>query len=224
MDRICLKMNEKKAVAFADDEELFLLESRNVKRDEKFGLPVNFLSALYRHGYEVLEEVEYKTGDVNPFFVTVSHQMAVYGVLYSPSELRERVIKFQKENVASLRGLSGLLTPQMYRLGDMVEETVEDHINELEKNKDMIEIFDMYCTAKFLGMEVRVFTPDFEKELVLNRFNEKGGKRKKAIAIVMDSSQRPVRFFRTFTVHKHDVLDDPYHIMLKRRKVMKQGC
>lgn len=38
-----------------------------------------------------------------------------------------------------------------------------------------------------------------------------------AIAVVMDSSRRPVRLFRTYTVHKHGVLDDPYHIMLKRR-------
>lgn len=220
MDRICLKMNEKKAVAFADDEEIFRLESQNAKRDEKFGLPVNFLSALYRHGYEVAEVVD-KTDEMNPFFATVSLQMAVYGVHYSPSELREKVIKFEKENVAWLRGLSGLITPQMYRLGDMVEETVEEHIDKLEKHEGTIEIFDMYCTARSLGVEVRVFTPDFESELVLNRFNERGGKKKFVVAVVMDSSQRPVRLFRTYTVHKHDVLDDPYHMVLKRRKVMK---
>ena len=218
MDRISLKLNEKRAVAFADDQEIFRLESQHVKRDEKFGLPVNFLSALYRHGYEVAEVVS-KTGELHPFFDTVSHQMAVYGVHYPPSELREKVIKFQKENLVSLSGLSGLITPQMYRLGDMMEETVEEHINEFEKNEGMIEIFDMYCTARSLGVEVGVFTPDFESELVLNRFNEKGGKKKFVVAVVMDSSQRPVRLFRTYTVHKCDVLDNPYLTMLKRRKV-----
>lgn len=142
-----------------DDEELFLLESQNnIKRDEKFDLPLTFLSALYEHGYEVVKLEENKT-DVNPFFATVSHQMAYYGVHYSPSELREKVIKFQKENVESLRGLSGLLTPQLYRLGDMVEETVEEHIVELEKNEGMFEIFDMYCTARFLGGGDACFYP-----------------------------------------------------------------
>ncbi|KAL7454469.1 hypothetical protein ACHAWC_006137 [Mediolabrus comicus] len=118
-------MSAKKAVTF-DYEELSLLESETIKRDEKFDLPLKFLSTLYEHGYGVVE-LENKT-DVHPFFATVSHQMTFYGVHYSPSELREKVIKFQKENVASLRGLSGLLTPQLYKLGDMVEETVEEHI------------------------------------------------------------------------------------------------
>ena len=220
MDRVSLKLNEKKAVAFADDEVIFRLESQHAIRDEKFGLPVNFLSALYRHGYGVAEVMN-KTGELHPFFDTVSYQMAHYGVYYPPSELREKVIKFQKENLVSLSGLSGLITPQMYRLGDMMEETVEEHINEFEKNEGMLEIFDMYCTALFLGVEVDVFTPDFESELVLNRFNEKGGKEKIVVAVVMDSSQRPVRLFRTYTVHKHYVLDDPYHLVLKRRKVLK---
>ena len=220
MDRISLKLNEKRGIAFADDQEIFRLESQLVIRDEKFGLPVKFLSALYRHGYEVAEVVN-KTGELHPFFDTVSQQMAYYGVHYPPSELREKVIKFQKENLASLSGLSGLITPQMYRLGDMMKETVEEHINEFEKNEGMLEIFDMYCTARFLGVEVDVFTPDFESELVLNRFNERGGKKKIVVAVVMDSSQRPVRLFRTIIVHKHYVLDDPYHLVLKRRKVLK---
>ena len=155
-------------MTFANDDALFLLESRNAKRDEKFGLPVKFLSALYQHGYRV-SGVEDKTDDVNPFFAAVSHQLAFQGVYYSPSELRENVIKFQKENVDSLRELSALITPQMCRLGDEVEETVEDHIIEFEKNKGMIEIFDMYCTARSLGVELRVFTPASESELVLPR-------------------------------------------------------
>lgn len=94
-----------------------------------------------------------------------------------PSELRENVIKFEKENATSLSELSALITPQLCKLGDAAEESVEDHIIKLEKNKGMIEIFDMYCTARLLGVEVRVFTPDFENELVLNRFNEKGGRK-----------------------------------------------
>ncbi|KAL7454468.1 hypothetical protein ACHAWC_006136 [Mediolabrus comicus] len=212
-------MSEKKAVTF-DDEELFLLESETIKRDEKFDLPLKFLSELYEHGYRVAE-IEDKTDDMNPFFATVSHQMAVYGVHYSPSELRGKVIKFEKENATSLSELSALTTAQLCRLGDIVEESVEDHIIELEKNKGMIEIFDMYCTARFLGVEVRVFTPDFENELVLNRFNETGGKKEFVVAVVMDWSRRPVRLFRTYVVHKSDVLDNPYHMMLKRQKVMK---
>jgi len=221
-NNICLKLNGKKTVTFANDEALFLLESRNAKRDEKFGLPVKFLSALYQHGYRVAE-LEDNVDDVNPFFATVSYQMACFGVHYSPSELRENVIKFEKENATSLSELSALITPQLCKLGDAVEESVEDHIIKLEKNKGMIEIFDMYCTARLLGVEVRVFTPDFENELVLNRFNEKGGKKELVVAVVMDSSRRPVRLFRTYTVHKHAVLDDPYHIVLKRRRAMKQG-
>jgi hypothetical protein len=217
---VCLKMNGKRTVTFANDEALFLLESQNAKRDEKFGLPVKFLSALYHHGYKVAEIVD-KTDDLNPFFDTVSRQMAVYGVHYSPSELRENVIKFEKENMTSLSEMSALITPQLCKLGDIAEESVEDHIIEFENNRGMIEIFDMYCTARFLDVEVRVFTPDFENELILNRFNEKGPKKEFVVAVVMDSSRRPVRLFRTYTVHKHDVLDDPYHIVLKRRKTMK---
>lgn len=57
-----------KRTAMFDDEELFLLESQNnIKRDEKFDLPLTFLSALYEHGYEVVKLEENKT-DVNPFF------------------------------------------------------------------------------------------------------------------------------------------------------------
>lgn len=193
----------------------FLVESETIKRDEKFDLPLKFLSTLYEHGYGVVE-LENKT-DVHPFFATVSHQMTFYGVHYSPSELREKVIKFQKENVASLRGLSGLLTPQLYKLGDMVEETVEEHIVQLEKNETMAEIFDFYCTARFLGVEVRVFTPDHQGELVLRKFNDKG-KKKRSVAIILDSSRRPVRLFRTYVVHKCDVLDNPYLMMLNSQR------
>ena len=39
-------MSAKRAVMF-DDEELFLIESQNIKRDEKFDLPLTFLSALF---------------------------------------------------------------------------------------------------------------------------------------------------------------------------------
>lgn len=66
---------------------------------------------------------------------------------------------------------------------------------------------------------MRVFTPNFESELDLRKFNEKGKKKKLAVAVVMDSSRRPVRLFRTNIVHKHYVLDNPYLMMLKRRKV-----
>ncbi len=81
----------------------------------------------------------------------------------------------------------------------------------------MAEIFDFYCTARFLGVALHVFFPDHQGELVLRKFNDKG-KKKWSVAIILDSSRRPVRLFRTSVVHKYDVLDNPYHMMLKRER------
>ena len=214
-------MSGKKAVMFADDEELFLVDNENIERDEVFGLPLKFLYVLYQHGYEVVEEsLENKTG-VNPFFAAAAHQMVQHGVHYSASELRSEVIKFEKEHIESLEKFSGLLRPQWHKLDAMVEETVEEHILNMEKNEAVAELFDYFCTARFLGVEMCVFAPDYESELVVNRFNEKGSKRKKCVAVVLDSSRRPVRLFSTSVVHKHFVLDNPYYVLLKKRKVMK---
>jgi hypothetical protein len=213
-------MSEKKAVLFADDKELFLIHNETIERDKATDLPLNFLFALYQHGYEIVEEFENKTG-VNPFFIAAAHQMGRYGVDYSGPELRSKVIEFEKENVESLRKFSGLLTPRWHKLDEMMEETVEGHILHMEKNKMVAELFDYFCTARFLGVEMCVFSPDYESELVLNRFNEKGGKMKRCIAVVLDSSRRPVRLFSTSVVHKHNVLDNPYYVLLKKRKLVK---
>ena len=217
-----MKMSGNKGVKFADEEDIRRFEYEFFEQDNKFGLPLRFLFALYEYGYEVVEVRSENNSDVvNPFFVTVAHQMGRLGVYISWSELRSEVIKYQKENVDALQKVSGLLTPKWYRLGDMAEETVEGHISQLEKNETMVEIFDFYCTAKFLGVALHVFSPDYDTELLLNRFNDKGGKQKRSIAIVVDSSRHPVRLFSTLVVHKHHVLDNPYYMLLKKRKVPK---
>jgi len=214
-------MSAKKGVTFADDEDIRRFEYELFEQDERFGLPLRFLSALYQHGYEVVEvRSQNQTDVVNPFFATVSHQMARLRVYISWSELRSEVIKFQKENVESLRVFMGMLTSQWHKLGETVEETVEEHIIQLEKNEAMAEIFDFHCTAKFLGVELHVYSPDYQGELVLRKFNDKS-KKKRSIAIILDSSRRPVRLFSTLVVHKHRVLDNPYYMLLKRHKRMK---
>jgi len=219
-----MKMSGNKGVKFADEEDIRRFEYEFFEQDDKFGLPLRFLFALYEYGYEVVEVRSEDNSDaVNPFFVTVAHQMGRLGVYISWSELRNEVIKYQKENVDVLQKVSGLLTPKWHRLGDMMEETVEGHISQLEKNETMVEIFDFYCTAKFLGVALHVFSPDYDTELLLNRFNDKGGdhNNKRSIAIVVDSSRRPVRLFSTLVVHKHRVLDNPYYVLLKKRRVRK---
>mmetsp|Transcript_12695 Transcript_12695/g.19157 ORF Transcript_12695/g.19157 Transcript_12695/m.19157 type:complete len:176 (-) Transcript_12695:64-591(-) len=138
------------------------------------------------------------------FFKAVSNQMAIYGAHYSIEELKESLIKYEKENAEDLQSSQFL----------NININFTEYVEKLERNERIIEAFDVDCMSKLLGAEISVFYPDFKNKLDLGevQYNPQNSEQRiRRIAVVHDSTKFPIRTYSAMPVWKKCLTHNPYN-------------
>ena len=179
-------------------------------KQEVLSLPRKFLFDLYQMGYKV---VEWST-ETDPIFKYISWQLAGCGVFFTEHELKEAVVKYQRDNKEMLVNNYGDLLKTNVHVGlmDDLPSAFDVHVSELENNQRLANAFDINCLALFLDCEIVVFYPNKSDELGIFRYNRNGKnlKLKRHIAIVFNGHVFPYHVYSTNVVHKDDRFHNPY--------------
>ena len=179
-------------------------------KQEVLSLPRKFLFDLYQMGYKV---VEWST-ETDPIFKYISWQLAGCGVFFTEHELKEAVVKYQRDNKEMLVNNYGDLLKTNVHVGmmDDLPSAFDVHVSELENNERLANAFDINCLALFLDCEIVVFFPKISDELGVFRYNRNGKnlRLKRHIAIVFNGLVFPYHVFSTNVVHKEDRFHNPY--------------
>lgn len=130
-------------------------------------LPQKFLYDLYAEGYTL---VEWST-ETDPIFKYISWQLAGCGVFFTEHELKEAVVKYQRDNKEMLVNNYGDLLKTNVHVGmmDDLPSAFDVHVSELENNERLANAFDINCLALFLDCEILVFFPNKSDELGIFR-------------------------------------------------------
>jgi len=180
-------------------------------KQEVLSLPRKFLFDLYQEGYTVVD-IPTQT---DPVLKYVSMQLVRSGVVFSEDELKEKVVKYQRDNKETLINNYGDLLKCMVHVGmkDDLPSAFDVHVSELENNQRLANGFDINCLALLLDCEIVVFFPNQNEELGIYRYNRNGKKLRRQIAIVFNGNRFPYHVFSTCLVHKKDRFDNPYAVM-----------
>ncbi len=189
------------------------------RNKEEASLSKKFLFELYEEGYVLVVS----RTETDPVFTYVSRQLGVNGIDISEYELKEKLVKYQRDNKEMLVNNYGHLLKMNLHVGlkDDLPIVFDVHVSELENNERFANGFDIACLALFLDCEIFVYFPNESEELGICRYN-RNGKMKWDIAIVFNGHRFPYHVFSTKLVHKRDRFQNPYSGIISCKECNKK--